>query len=165
MGIEVERRFLVLAERLPRRLPRGVRILQGYLSFQPLVRVRLVWAQGPRPTRALLGVKGRGLRARAEFEYPIPIADARALLKLCCRLTIAKVRVRLGPWELDRFLGRHAGLWIAEVELPRVRAALPRPRPPWLGREVTDDPRYTNARLARLRRWRPERQGTRNRAR
>ena len=155
MPIEVERRFLVLPRFLPRPLPDGLRIVQGYLSFHPLVRVRLVrGGAGGRP-RGYLTVKGRGLRVRQEFEYRIPPAHARALLKLCGRMVLEKIRFRLGPWELDRYLERLTGLWLAEVELRRRDAPLPRTLPPWLGREVTADPRYTNARLARLKRWPP----------
>ena len=155
MPIEVERRFLVRPQLLSRRLPGGMRIVQGYLSFRPLVRVRLV-RRGPRGQPCgYLTVKGRGLRVRQEFEYRIPPAHARALLKLCGRMVLQKVRCRVGPWELDRYLDRLSGLWLAEVELRRSDAPLPKPLPAWLGREVTADPRYTNARLARLKRWPP----------
>jgi CYTH domain-containing protein len=91
----------------------------------------------------------------AGADYRGILADARALLKLCGRFRLEKVRARIGPWEVDRYTGRHAGLWLAEIELPRADTPLPRPRPPWLSREVTADPRYTNSRLARLKRWPP----------
>jgi adenylate cyclase len=71
-------------------------------------------------------------------------------------MTIQKVRRQIGPWELDCFEGRHAGLWLVEIELSRADQPLPKPLPPWIGREVTDDPRYTNSRLARLKRWPPK---------
>ena len=153
MGVEIERRFLVLPARLPRRMPRGAEIFQGFLALDPVVRVRLLQPAHAKKFLAFLTVKGRGLRVRAEFEYPIPAADARLLLKLCGARLIRKTRLRLGPWELDRYRGRHQGLWIAEIELPRPQAPLPRPRPPWLGREVTTDPRFTNVRLATAKRW------------
>jgi adenylate cyclase len=155
MGLEVERRFLVRPERLPRRRLAGARLTQGYLSFRPLVRVRLIRPRAGGKPRGALTVKGRGVRARLEFEYLIPAGDARALLKLCGRMVLEKVRAKLGPWEVDRYLGRHRGLYLAEIELSRTDAPLPRPLPSWLGREVTGDPRYTNANLARLRRWPP----------
>jgi adenylate cyclase len=154
MALEVERRFLVHASAVPRRLGPGLRIVQGYLSFQPLVRVRLV-TRGRSAPRGYLTVKGRGLLVRQEFEYLIPAADARVLLELCGRLVLQKVRYRAGPWELDCYSGKLGGLWLAEVELARPGAPLPRALPRWLGREVTADPRYTNSRLARLKRWPP----------
>jgi adenylate cyclase len=47
---------------------------------------------------------------------------------------------------VDEFAGRNAGLVVAEVELDR--ADQPFERPPWLGEEVTDQPRYYNHALA-----------------
>lgn len=156
MGIEIERRFLVHVEALPRALPAGARLIQGYLSFSPLVRVRTVKRPGRGSTHAFLTVKGKGTRVRAEFEYPIPVSDATALLELCGSMKIQKIRRCVGPWELDCYEGRHSGLWLVEIELLRPRQPLPTPLPPWVGREVTDDPRYTNSRLARLERWPPK---------
>lgn len=49
-------------------------------------------------------------------------------------------------WEVDEFLGTHAGLVLAEIEL--TDPAQPFARPDWLGEEVTGDPRYYNANLA-----------------
>lgn len=148
MPNEIERRFLVRPARLPRPLPAGARIVQGYLSVDPVVRVRFTRPLRKGKAQAWLTVKGRGLRTRLEFEYRIPVREARQLLKLCGTRVILKTRWRLGSWILDRFAGRHRGLWIAEIELQRTRAPLPCPRPPWLGSEITGDPGYTNARLA-----------------
>lgn len=149
MAVEIEHKFLVNTAALPKRLPRGERLEQGYLSIEPAVRVRII-TNGKRQ-RARLTIKGRGLRERAEFEYPIPVADARSLLALCGEKTIVKTRRKIDGWELDEFLGRHAGLWIAEYELPSAKAKLPA-LPPWVGREVTDDRRYTNNNLS-LKPW------------
>src|SRR5882762_10100780 len=129
MGVEIERKFLVRTERLPKDLPEGNELEQGYLSVDPTVRVRLV--TGPEGTRhAELTIKGKGLMSRAEFNYPIPDEDAEALLGMCAR-SLRKVRRRIGRFELD-----HLG------ERERFQ------RPPWLGDEVTNDPEYANSRLA-----------------
>jgi adenylate cyclase len=150
MPLEIEHKFLVRVDALPAKLPRGELLEQGYLSIEPAVRIRVITA-GKRVS-ALLTIKGRGLRERAEFEYPVPVRDARALLKLCGERTIEKIRRRIGGWEIDEFLGRHAGLWLAEYELKSAREKLPAP-PAWVGKEVTGDPRYTNNNLS-LRPWR-----------
>src|SRR4051812_587022 len=112
MGTEIERKFLVKKEELPD-LPEGDEIEQGYLSVEPAVRVRLV-ARPDGTRHAELTIKGRGFLTRAEFNYPIPAADAEALLKLSTR-SLRKLRRRLGRWELDHF--RDSGLWLAEIEL------------------------------------------------
>jgi adenylate cyclase len=155
MGIEIERRFLVDACALPKRLPAGARLVQGYLSFSPLVRIRTVQPLNRLSARAFLTVKGQGTRVRAEFEYRIPNRDAAALLTLCGSMSLQKIRRCIGPWEVDQYEGRHTGLWLAEIELTHPDQPLPDPLPKWLDREVTDDPRYTNSQLARLEHWPP----------
>ncbi|HEY4886192.1 MAG TPA: CYTH domain-containing protein [Myxococcales bacterium] len=142
MGTEIERKFLVRTERLPKDLPEGNELEQGYLSVDPTVRVRLV--TGPEGTRhAELTIKGKGLMSRAEFNYPIPNEDAEALLGMCAR-SLRKVRRKIGRFELDHF--RERDLWLAEIELADERERFQ--RPPWLGDEVTNDPEYANSRLA-----------------
>jgi adenylate cyclase len=48
-------------------------------------------------------------------------------------------------WEVDEFHGANAGLVVAEIELQSTDKSFE--RPDWLGREVSDDPRYFNANL------------------
>lgn len=145
MGIEIERKFLVKGEGW-RGTP-GTEIRQGYLSRdkERTVRVRTTG------DRAYLTVKGLTKGAvRPEFEYEIPLADARELLKLCLPLLIEKrrhiVEYRGSRWEVDEFSGAHAGLVLAEIELQAPDQ--PFARPAWLGAEVTDDPRYCNSTLS-----------------
>lgn len=148
MKIEIERKFLVTGDDW-RRGATGTLYRQGYLCTDPerTVRVRVGG------DAAVLAVKGAGDGiARAEFEYPIPAAEAAVLLEsLCLHPLVEKYRYLVPyaglTWEIDEFVGANAGLLIAEVELERVDQ--PVPLPPWTGREVTGDPRYYNAWLAR----------------
>jgi len=144
MPKEIEHKFLVNVSKLPRPLPRGVKMVQGYLSSNPTVRVRLI---SGKKSVAYLTIKGAGLRERDEFEYEIPVAHARTLLKMCGARTLSKVRRRLGGWELDQFTRRHKGMWLAEFELSSRRSKLPK-LPEWVGVEVTGDGRYSNSALA-----------------
>jgi adenylate cyclase len=153
MATEIERKFLVTGSAW--RTSDGQRIVQGYLNRDKArtVRVRIA---GP---QAFLTIKGATVGAsRAEFEYPIPLADAEALLGLCDGPLIDKVRhrVALGGllWEVDEFLGDNAGLVVAEVELVSEDQAVD--LPPWVGDEVTHDHRYFNSNLAShpFSRWR-----------
>jgi len=138
MAIEIERKFLVKKELLPKQLPEGDELEQGYLSVEPTVRVRLV--TGLDGTRhAELTIKGQGQVSRPEFNYPIPDEDAEALLRMCSRTL---------RFTLDHF--RERDLWLAEIELGDERESFERPA--WLAEEVTQDPEYTNARLATPRR-------------
>ena len=71
------------------------------------------------------------------------------MLALCIPPVIEKVRHRIEHagrvWEVDVFGGVNDGLVVAEVELPSEDAVLE--IPPWIGAEVTDDPRYFNSSL------------------
>jgi CYTH domain-containing protein len=146
MGIEIERKFLVHGDSW-REGATGTRYQQGYLAVNPncSVRVRLGGE------RAWLTIKGgrEGL-SREEFEYPLPLADAEALLALCLPGVISKTRyvVTQGKhrWEIDEFHGDNEGLLLAEIELEHEDETFDRPG--WLGEEVSNDVRYYNAALS-----------------
>lgn len=149
MGVEIERKFLVLRDLWPGRtsIAKSTPFQQGYLSREKgrTVRVRRAGDQ------AFLTIKGASVDlARPEFEYEIPLTDAEPLLALCPVPPILKVRHLVEwqghTWEVDEFSGANAGLLVAEIELDR--ADEPFAHPPWLGSEVTDDPRYLNSNLA-----------------
>jgi adenylate cyclase len=152
MGVEIERKFL-LADSSWKHNARGLVFRQAYLSIDPdrTVRVRLVEVEAGRH-QGWLTIKGRARGpVRAEFEYPIPAEDAARMIEtLCLDSAIEKTRYRVeyagDVWEIDEFSGANAGLVVAEIELDS--ADQPFATPPWLGPEVTDDPRYTNARLS-----------------
>ena len=151
MAREIERKFLVTGDGW-RPGARGVPYRQGYLGAgadaRCTVRARVAGE------RAFLTVKGRAAGgARDEYEYPIPVADAEEMLeRLCVGGRIEKFRYRVPfagrVWEVDEFTGVNAPLVVAEVELDRIDAEVALPS--WVGLEVTDYPRYTNAALALL---------------
>lgn len=149
MGVEIERRFLVVGQGWRAGVTGIRRLDQGYLAREDGVTVRLRVVEDA----AKLTIKGPGGLVRPEFEYPVPMEDAREMLaRLCGGRRLVKTRhdVPHGGlvWEVDVFEGPLAGLAIAEVELPDAAHALD--LPPWAGREVTEDPRYANAVLASL---------------
>lgn len=149
MGREIERKFLVIDDSWRALARQSLFIRQGYLATGAAasVRIRIVAEQG-----GWITIKSTepGI-ARAEFEYQIPLEDAEALFALCAEGTIEKRRHLVQrdelAWEIDVFEGPHQGLVMAEIELPE--SDHPVAPPPWLGREVTDDPAYRNASLAR----------------
>jgi adenylate cyclase len=147
MGREIERKFLVNGQQWRQEALHSSFLRQGYLSVDPqrTVRVRLDGEEG------FLTIKGVTTGAsRAEFEYPLPAAEAHELLAdLCLRPLIEKTRFRLHHagllWEIDEFLGDNQGLVVAEVELQREDQLLLLPE--WVGEEVTGDRRYHNSNL------------------
>jgi len=154
MGIEIERKFRVAGEGWRTEAERVQPMAQGYINDlaavadrtqKASVRVRIEGG------RAFLNLKSRELgHTRQEFDYPIPVADARELLALCVGGRVEKrrhyVRHAGHLWEVDEFLGANAGLVVAEIELESAGEAFV--RPDWLGAEVTDLPRYYNLALA-----------------
>ena len=149
MALEIERKFLV----------DGVyqvdahfstRITQGYLTATPERTVRIRRA-GDRGFVTIKGPLNAAGTTRSEWEYEIPVADAEALLALCEPGVIDKTRhtIPYGDhlFEVDHFHGANEGLVLAEVELEDEDEVFR--VPPWLGPEVTGDPRYHNAMLAR----------------
>jgi len=149
MGKEIERKFLVCNDTYKDMAFRRREMAQGYLSLNPDATVRVRVADGA----GFLTVKGRNIGAvRAEWEYEIPVRDAEEMLKLCEQgSTLAKTRhlVDFGglTWEVDEFHGDLDGLVVAEVELEGVDSIVT--LPPFVGKEVTDDPRYYNSNLCK----------------
>lgn len=148
MGKEIERKFLVKGNAW-RKLAKGVAYRQGYLSTvkERTVRVRTIDDKG------FLTIKGVAVgMTRSEYEYEIPVAEAREMLtNLCEKPLIEKSRSKIasGPvtWEVDEFLGDNLGLIVAEVELQDEHQKVD--LPDWIDREVTGDPKYFNSNLAR----------------
>ena len=145
MGTEIERKFLVASAGW--RAGNSVRLIQCYLNRDKhrTVRIRIAG------DKAFLTVKSLVQGAtRAEFEYPIPVADAEQMLKFSDGPIIEKNRYVIEHdgcrWEVDEFFGDNAGLIMAEIEL--TSEDQPFSRPPWLGREVTHDMRFYNSNLA-----------------
>lgn len=148
MAQEIERKFLLKNDLWREAVVESETIRQGYLTAEAgsrsSIRIRLAGETATLNIKSLtLGI------SRQEFEYPIPLADAEALLALCLPTQIHKVR-HLVPFqgftfEIDEFFGDNQGLIVAELELPHEETNFP--RPPWLGEEVSDDLRYYNVRL------------------
>jgi len=149
--IEIERKFLVsnLDECL-RHATKSTHIVQGYLSLDSSRTVRIRKTNN----KAFLTIKGKPNSAgdiRFEWEKEILEPEATQLFGLCLGQTIEKTRhlvlFQSHCFEVDVFSGNHKGLVIAEIELRSAeeKVALP----PWIGKEVTGDPRYYNSSLAK----------------
>lgn len=147
--IEIERKFLVTSEAFKKECYKHTRIVQGFLNTnsERTVRVRLKGDEG------FLTVKGKSTNdglSRFEWEKNISNLDAEALLNLCEKGIIDKVRyeVKMGEhvFEVDVFSQDNEGLILAEVELNHEDE--PFEKPDWLGEEVTGDTRYYNSQLS-----------------
>ena len=146
MGKEIERKYLIKDDTW-RKDASGTTYRQGYLSTvkERTVRVRTIDDKG------FLTIKGITIGAtRREYEYEIPMADANEMLdELCEKPIIEKTRFKIShaglTWEIDEFAGVNQGLIVAEVELESEDQNIN--FPPWVGEEVSGDPRYFNSNL------------------
>ncbi len=153
MGIEIERKFLVVGEGWRAAADEGTLIRQGYLTrvtgpgaAPASVRIRIAG------DRAFLNIKSAelGIR-RLEYDYPVPVNEAEEMLaRLCIGHAVEKTRYHVRHaghlWEVDIFSGDNEGLAVAEIELAHEDE--PFERPDWVGAEVSSDPRYYNVYLA-----------------
>lgn len=147
MALEIERKFLIKkCINIKDLTTVPVEICQGYLSdnADATVRVRIYGE------KAFLTVKSRDIASvRHEWEYEIPIKDAKEMLMLPNVKKLSKTRYKVNfsghIWEIDVFHGNLEGLIMAEVELKRPDEELI--IPDFIEREVSGNPAYYNSNL------------------
>jgi adenylate cyclase len=146
MGVEIERKFLVKDDSFLKNIS-GSRYIQGYLSSNGAVGTRIRIANN----KGILTIKSavKGI-SRAEFEYEIPLEDAKIMLHtLCLKPLISKTRYKIEycglVWDVDVFDGENTGLIMTEVELESETQQVS--MPDWVDKEVTGKMRYYNSRL------------------
>ena len=147
MPIEIERKFLLANNNWREAVKTSFRIRQGYMGEigKASIRIRIQGEQ------ANINVKSATLSMRRmEYEYAIPLNEAQEMLEqLCEHPQVNKTRyiVEQGKhkWEIDEFYGENEGLLVAEIELSDEAEVFEKPE--WIGKEVTEDPRYYNVNL------------------
>lgn len=147
MAKEIERKFLVVSDSWKTTAKTSKVMQQGYVLMEDdrSTRVRIIGES------AKLTIKvGKGSISRDEFEYDIPLPDAREMLELRHGNLIDKTRYLVEhagkTWEVDEFQGDLAGLVVAEIELGSETEVFECPE--WLGQEVSDQAGYFNMALA-----------------
>ncbi|HMA63287.1 MAG TPA: CYTH domain-containing protein [bacterium] len=148
MGLEIERKFLVTNNHYKsEKLIDKIEITQGYITLdkEKVIRIRIADDQ------AYLTLKGLATEVtRHEFEYNIPVDEAREMLKIFCYQPIIKktrylIEYKDHIWEIDEFHNENDGLEIAEIELDSEDENFSKPA--FIGNEVTTDRRYYNFNL------------------
>jgi len=145
--IEIERKFLVVNDTWKSAAIASRQLRDGLIARFDSGKVRVRLEQ----SKAWLTIKGpRTGYTRQEFEYQIPRADADGILRTLCSGPIIEKTRHIVPhhnlmWEVDVHEGVLQGLVLAEVELQYEGQELVLPS--WIGREVTDDPRYRKSSL------------------
>ena len=150
--VEIERKYLLRQLPPAARAITPVEIEQGYLPGTRLVeRLRRVaedgetaWYRTVKSGAGLSRIELEEETSRDLFENIWPFTSGRRIAKRRYRLPEGDL-----TWEVDEFLDRD--LVLAEVELDRPE--MPAEPPDWLApyvvREVTGEPEFTNLRLAR----------------
>jgi CYTH domain-containing protein len=148
MAKEIERKFLVRGDEW-RHGSIFEHCCQGYLITDSNCFVRICILG----ERAFLTIKGEteGI-SRLEYEYEIPLDDAQDMLnRLCIHPLIVKrcfaILYYSEKWQIDEFLQDNEGLILAEIELKAEDQHIH--LPPWVGKEVSHDPRYYNINLTK----------------
>lgn len=141
---EIERKFLVdMNKWSPSN--KYTKIIQYYLSDTPTVRIRIA------DSKAYLTIKGpaKGI-SRSEFEYEIPIQDAKDMISLSIFNVVEKTRYDVEfnnqLFTVDVFEGKNKGLVIAEIELESEDQEVI--LPDWITEDVSEDINYYNSNLA-----------------
>jgi CYTH domain-containing protein len=151
MAQEIERKFLV--SELPNKLEQyeNKEIEQRYLvdTEEAVVRIR------KKGNTYFLTIKSAGTRSRQEIETELSVEQYQKLNTMegpSALIRKTRFNVPDGDYtiELDLFHDNLSGLIVAEVEFPDLESSEKYQPPAWLGKEVTDDTRYQNSKLAKL---------------
>ncbi len=149
MGKEIERKFIVkneVWENIKKPMPSFIR--QGYLLITDEIAIRVRYTE----TKGTMTIKGKQLGiSRNEYEYEIPLDEAKEIFQNYCPKTLSKNRYKIPVgqviWEVDEYINNLSGLIIAEVELANEDQKIDI-LPEWIGAEVTMDIKFSNAFLA-----------------
>jgi CYTH domain-containing protein len=146
--MEIERKFLISA--IPDNLSsyHCREIEQGYLSTNPVVRVR------KDNDDYYLTYKGKGKMAREEYNLPLNKEAYEHLIQKADGNIITKKRYEIPDGightiELDIFEGVFEGTVLAEVEFDTIEEANGYVPPEWFTEDVTENREYHNSNMSR----------------
>lgn len=145
--MEIERKYLITQLPDDYKLYPSKEIEQGYLSTDPVVRIRKSGDQ------YILTYKGSGLMEREEYNLPLTKEAYEHLRPKTDGILIHKTRYNipyLGKYtiELDVFLDSLSPLALAEVEFETKEEAEQFCPPDWFGEDVTFSTKYHNSSLS-----------------
>ena len=135
--MEIERKFLIKKEQLPKDLANCSfhKIEQGYLCTDPVVRIRR------QDDEYYLTYKSKGLLSREEYNLPLTQESYEHLKPKADGIVISKTRYLIPEKdgltiELDVFHEDYDGLLLAEVEFESEEQANTYIPPEWFGEDL-----------------------------
>lgn len=154
MAKEIERKFLVDAEKW-KAFKRNIHaekasVMQAYIGRTEKQTSRIRIKQVGKQDKAYFTIKGntKGI-TRSEFEYEIPVEDAKAMIAEFCDKYISKSRFTFSyknkVWEVDEFDSPNPDLILAEVELNSENEECD--YPDFVTDDVSTDPQYFNVNM------------------
>jgi len=148
--MEIERKYLITRPPADYTSYPYHMIEQGYLSTDPVVRVRR------EDDSFYLTYKSKGHLVREEYNLPLTSDSYEHLIQKADGHILTKKRYLIPmegsdhlTIELDIFEGRFKGLMLAEVEFPDREEAETFTPPAWFGKDVTFSGEYQNSKLSR----------------
>ena len=155
MYIEKERKFLVYGEcldmeNLLQDISTMKYVVQGYFRVADANQVRVSVTDN---IKGRINIKGaRRYYSRPEFDYTIPVEDARKMVRFCGDQTITKIRIHLKSTKrlvVDVYGDKNYGLIIAEAEFDPNSKSRYIPKRKWLKEDVTSIDRFYNKELVK----------------
>lgn len=147
--MEIERKFLI--KQLPANLKQyeTLKIEQGYLCTNPVVRIR------QQNNDYFLTYKTKGFLSREEVNLTLTKEAYQHLRQKVDGYIISKTRYLIPidsnlKIELDLFHGVHEPLILAEIEFETEQQANSFSPPSWFGEEVTYSSQYHNSTLSKI---------------
>ncbi len=150
MSYEIERKYLVnheLWKEVPEHKNQLVHQLYLQADEEKAIRIRIIGQ------KAFITIKRKiSDIKRAEFEYAIPLQEAKEMMKTfsdCPQIEKTRhfIPFEQHLWEVDVFHGKNEGLIVAEIELKHEDELFA--LPDWVSKEVTHDAQYLNVNLAK----------------
>ncbi|MDA3851118.1 MAG: hypothetical protein PF447_07565 [Spirochaetaceae bacterium] len=150
--LEIERKYLLDHCPLIRGDYISIKMQQAYLSLPKELNTLRVRNYGAEFFLTIKQSAGPVTLLRREVEMPIDQSYFNELWDMAGQRTISKTRFLI-PWqnrtiELDIFEEKLKGLILAEIEVNNEEESMDFPTPPWFGRELTEDYRFSNSSLA-----------------
>ena len=145
--VEIERKFLMDGFPTGLELISEVDIEQGYLSFDPELRIRKAVDKSSGIEEFWMTIKGEGDLSRRETETAISTDFYHETVEFLNGKVVHKdyKKYQLGPWELEVSLvdaGTKWEFYYAEIEFPTEQEAKDFVVPDYFGEEITYNKEY-----------------------
>tara|TARA_Y100001970_G_C14258511_1_gene877497 strand:- start:416 stop:910 length:495 start_codon:yes stop_codon:yes gene_type:complete len=146
MPIEIERKFLIDNKGWEAKIIKTYLIKQAYFKTNDEWNIRVRFSENKSCITLKKNIKSS---INYEFEYPIPIQEAKQIFELVpnrIEKDRHEIRANNQDWIVDCFHKKNNSLIIAEIELQKEDQSFIKPN--FIGKEITDIKKLSNSSLA-----------------